>query len=174
MSLFPADSLDDARTLIETLTRRQLRLVTAESCTGGLIAALLTEIAGASQVFVGGFVVYADNAKSAWAGVDPVLIMSHGAVSSEVAAALAEGALASSTADIAIAVTGIAGPDGGSDRKPVGLVHFGCATRHGEVTTRERRYGSIGRSAIRMAAVADAMHLVRQAAENLEADSGAT
>lgn len=162
MGVFSVELQEKAVALVGELTARELRLVTAESCTGGLVASLLTEVPGASRVLDRGFVVYSNEAKSEAVGVEPVLIMAHGAVSRQVAVALAEGALEHSAADIAIAVTGVAGPDGGSDAKPVGLVHFACARRGGETVARERRYGEIGRSAIRLAAVGDALMLIRE------------
>ncbi len=162
MSLFPQELQQSAADLIADLTARDLRLATAESCTGGLLAGLLTEVPGASNVLDRGFVVYSNDAKAETVGVEPVLIMAHGAVSREVAVALAEGALERSAADIAVAITGVAGPDGGSETKPVGLVHLACARRAGETLVREQRYGDIGRGAVRLAAVADALQLIRQ------------
>jgi nicotinamide-nucleotide amidase len=138
-----------------------LMLVTAESCTGGLIAAVLTEIAGSSAVVDRGFVTYSNEAKSGMLGVAPTLIGSHGAVSREVAIAMAEGAIRASRADIAVAVTGIAGPGGGTAEKPVGLVHFAVAIRGGGTTHAERRFGDIGRSAVRLAAVQAALEMIR-------------
>ena len=136
-------------------------LATAESCTGGLIAAVLTEIAGSSAVVDRGFVTYSNEAKTGMLGVAPSLIGSHGAVSREVAIAMAEGAIRASRADIAIAVTGIAGPGGGSLDKPVGLVHFAVAVRGGMTTHAERRFGDIGRSAVRLATVQVALEMIR-------------
>ena len=129
--MFPPDLVDEARNLIELLRQHKLMLVTAESCTGGLIAGLLTEIPGSSDVLERGYVTYSNAAKSSCLGVDPQLIADHGAVSEEVARAMAEGALAHSEADLAISVTGIAGPSGGSPEKPVGTVWFAWAVRDG-------------------------------------------
>jgi nicotinamide-nucleotide amidase len=162
MSLYSPELLQSAHALVVDLTARELRLVTAESCTGGLLAGLLTEIPGASRVLERGFVVYSNEAKAEAVGVEPVLIMAHGAVSAQVAVALAEGALERSAADIAVAITGVAGPDGGSEAKPVGLVHLAAARRDGPTLAREMRYGDRGRTAIRLAAVADALQLIRE------------
>ena len=138
---------------------KQLRIVTAESCTGGLIAAVLTAVPGSSSVVERGFVTYSNEAKTEAIGVPTALIAEHGAVSAPVARAMAEGALSHSYADIALSVTGIAGPGGGSAEKPVGLVHFGCARRGGPVRHVERRFGDIGRDDIRAASVIQALDL---------------
>lgn len=145
-----------ASELVALATARGLTVATAESCTGGMIAAAITDIAGSSAVFGFGFVTYANGAKAALLGVDAGLIEAHGAVSAEVAAAMAIGALARSGADRAIAVTGIAGPDGGSPAKPVGTVWFGLAAPN-QATITERRVFPGDRAAIRMAAVDHAL-----------------
>jgi len=149
-----------AQFLISTYTERKLRVATAESCTGGLVAALLTEIAGSSAVFERGFVTYSNDAKAELLGVDPAVIAAHGAVSEAVARAMAEGALARSHADVSVAVTGIAGPGGATATKPVGLVHLAAAVRGGRTQHIERRYGDIGRAQVRASAVADALSLL--------------
>jgi nicotinamide-nucleotide amidase len=149
-----------ARQVLEACRRHQAMLAMAESCTGGLVAAALTDIAGSSDVVERGFVTYSNEAKSDMLGVPAALIASHGAVSAEVAAAMAEGALRHAHASVAVAVTGIAGPGGGSEAKPVGLVHFAAASRAGRLVRLERRYGPLGRKAIREAATADALQLV--------------
>jgi nicotinamide-nucleotide amidase len=160
--MFSDDLISDARALLEAFRRQNLMLATAESCTGGLIAALLTEIAGSSDVVERGFVTYSNAAKIEALGVHGDIIATRGAVSEETARAMAEGALVHSQADIAVAVTGVAGPGGGSADKPVGLVHLACA-RIGEATlSRECRFGDIGRSAIRLATVATALAFVRE------------
>lgn len=148
-----------AKTLLDRAIARGLTIATAESCTGGMIAAAITDIAGSSAVFGFGFVTYANDAKTALLGVDPLLIASHGAVSAEVAAAMAEGALARSHADRAIAVTGIAGPDGGSLEKPVGTVWFGLAARS-RTTITECRVFPGDRAAIRAATVDHALDML--------------
>jgi nicotinamide-nucleotide amidase len=144
--------------LIGILLDLQQTIVTAESCTGGLIAGALTEIPGSSGAVYGGFVTYANEAKTAMIGVPEKLIADHGAVSAEVARAMAIGARKAAGADIAIAVTGIAGPGGGSEAKPVGLVHLACATAAG-VSHVERRFGEMGRQGIREATVKAALEL---------------
>ncbi len=137
-------------------------IATAESCTGGMIAAALTDIAGASAVFGHGFVSYANDAKVAMLGVEPGLIAREGAVSETVARAMAEGARARAGADLAVAVTGIAGPEGGSAEKPVGTVWFGLARKDG-ATLAERRVFPGGRDAVRRATVDHALDLVAAA-----------
>ncbi len=123
---------------------RGLKVATAESCTGGLVAGALTEIAGSSDVVDRGFVTYSNAAKHAMLGVAEATLARHGAVSRETAEAMARGALGHADADLAVAVTGIAGPGGGSAAKPVGLVHFAAAARDGRLIHREKRYGDIG------------------------------
>src|SRR5690606_23911427 len=126
--------------------KQGLTIATAESCTGGLIIGTLTEIAGSSAAVDRGFITYSNQAKTDLLGVPAELIAQVGAVSREVAIAMAEGALARSPADLAVAVTGIAGPGGGSTDKPVGLVHFGAARRGQPTRHEERRFGDVGRS----------------------------
>lgn len=140
-----------------------LTIATAESCTGGLLAGLLTEIAGSSSVFERGFVTYSNAAKEDLLGVPEALLAQHGAVSEPVARAMAEGTLAHARADLAVAVTGIAGPGGGTAGKPVGLVHFALARRGGPTVALERRFSETGRAAIRRAAVDQALALLEQA-----------
>lgn len=156
----PEELTAAAARLLEACRARRLMLATAESCTGGLVAAALTEIAGSSDVFDRGFVTYSNAAKISMLDVSEDLIAARGAVSREVAEAMAAGALAASAADLAIAVTGIAGPGGGSAQKPVGLVHLCAARRGGPALSLERRYGDSGRTQIRRAAVLDALELI--------------
>ncbi len=137
-----------------------LKIVTAESCTGGLIAGLLTEIAGSSDVFERGFVTYSNLSKEQMLGVPASLIRQQGAVSESVARAMAEGAIRHSTAQMAIAVTGIAGPGGGSDDKPVGLVHIAAAQAGAVTLHRECRFGDIGRDQVRLKTVEAALALL--------------
>jgi nicotinamide-nucleotide amidase len=153
-----------AEGLLAACRAKGWRLATAESCTGGLVAGLLTEIAGSSDVVECGFVTYSNAAKADILGVHPGLIQAKGAVSEEVARAMAEGALARSGGDVAVAITGIAGPGGATATKPVGLVHFGLAVRGGATYHLERRYGDLGRGAVRDAAVGDALALLESAA----------
>lgn len=140
-----------------------LRLATAESCTGGLVAAALTGVPGASTVFDCGFVTYSNEAKQALLDVPPATLAEHGAVSAETARAMALGALARSDADLVVSVTGIAGPGGGSTDKPVGLVHFACARRGGSIVSREARFGAGSRDAIRARATRQALDLLTDA-----------
>ena len=149
-----------AKALVDQLRAKDLKLATAESCTGGLIAGAITEIAGSSDVFDRGFVTYSNEAKAELLGVPPALIAAHGAVSPEVARAMAAGALRNSRADIAVAVTGVAGPGGGTALKPVGLVYL-CAAQRGSVpVVEELRLSAIGRGPIRRATVLKAMEIV--------------
>ena len=141
-----------------------LKIATAESCTGGLLSAALTSVSGSSAVVERGFVTYTNTAKIQSLGVPHDLLNAHGAGSAEVARAMAEGALTKSNADVAISITGIAGPGGATQGKPVGLVFFGLAREHMRTVTLERRYGEIGRDGIREASVATALDLLRQAA----------
>jgi nicotinamide-nucleotide amidase len=149
-----------AKRLLGLFRARGLRLATAESCTGGLVAAMLTEIAGSSDVVDCGFVTYSNEAKRAMLGVPAATLKHHGAVSGETAAAMAVGALENSRADMTVAITGIAGPGGGSKQKPVGLVHFAAASRDGRRLARSRRYGRIGRRQVRLRSVAEALQLL--------------
>jgi nicotinamide-nucleotide amidase len=137
-------------------------IVTAESCTGGMVAAALTDVAGSSDVFDRGFVTYSNAAKMELLAVRPPTLERHGAVSGETAAEMAQGALANSQADLAISITGIAGPGGGSAEKPVGLVWFAVARRNGPTMTMERRFGDAGRSAVRADACVQALELLLQ------------
>lgn len=139
-----------------------LMIATAESCTGGLIAGLLTAIPGSSAVVDRGFVTYSNAAKIEMLGICPRVIETHGAVSNQTAAAMALGALAKSRADMAVSVTGIAGPGGGSPDKPVGLVHFGLALRPHHVRTVVCHFDDLDRSEVRTAAVDQALTLLEE------------
>ncbi len=162
--MFSDDLRLEAERLLADVRACGMRLATAESCTGGLIAALLTEIPGSSDVFDRGFVTYAIDAKIEMLGVRPELIGAHGVVSREVATAMAAGALRHSKAAIAVACTGISGPGGGTLAKPVGLVHLAAALRTGHPPVhQECRFGDIGRSPVRLATVAAALALLRRA-----------
>lgn len=141
-----------------------LKLATAESCTGGMVAASLTDIAGSSDVVERGFVTYSNAAKSELLGVPPALIAAQGAVSGEVAAAMAEGAVAHAPVDLAVAITGIAGPGGGTATKPVGLVWFGCLRRGGRVATEHHVFPG-DRAQVRLAATRRALELLLAAAK---------
>ena len=149
-----------ATQVLAACRQQQIMLATAESCTGGLVSAALTAIAGSSDVMERGFVTYSNEAKSEMLGVHAALISAHGAVSQQVAEAMARGALAHSRAGIAVSITGIAGPGGGSMEKPVGLVHLACALAGHETRALKRLYGALPRDDIRAAAVCDALQLV--------------
>jgi nicotinamide-nucleotide amidase len=155
---------DTAARVLDACRTHGHKVATAESCTGGLVAGALTEIPGSSDVLDRGFVTYSNAAKQAMLGVPASILERHGAVSRETADAMAAGALMMSNADIAVAITGIAGPGGGSAEKPVGLVHFAAAARDGRRLHRERRYGDVGRSAVRREAVAQALALLEMLA----------
>lgn len=137
-----------------------LTIATAESCTGGLVASALTDIAGSSDVFDRGYVTYSNTAKQAMLGVPAQLIADHGAVSAEVAGAMALGALKHSGAGVAVAITGVAGPGGGTPAKPVGLVHLAVAAADGRVNRVEMRYGALGRAKVRQSATETALRLI--------------
>lgn len=149
-----------AKILLDHCQARKLTVVTAESCTGGLVAAVLTDAPGASAVVEGGFVTYSNEAKTRSLGVPRELLDTFGAVSEPVARAMAEGALRASRADVSVSITGIAGPDGGSEDKPVGLVHFAAAGRDGRTIHLERRFGNIGRGEVRRRSVEEALALL--------------
>jgi nicotinamide-nucleotide amidase len=152
-----------AAAVLEAFRARGWKLATAESCTGGLVAGVLTDIAGSSAVVERGFVTYSNEAKTEMLGVPADLIETKGAVSEPVARAMAEGALARSRAHVAVSITGVAGPGGGSAAKPVGLVHFGLAVKGRPTGHLERRYGDLGRAEIRDRAVEDALMLLADA-----------
>jgi nicotinamide-nucleotide amidase len=153
-----------AERVLDLCRVRGLTIATAESCTGGLVAAALTEIAGSSDVVDRGFVTYSNAAKMALLGVLPETLEANGAVSRQTAEAMAQGAIANSNADLAVAVTGIAGPSGGSAEKPVGLVHFAAASRDGRLAHQEHRYGDIGRAVVRRASVLRALAMLQELA----------
>ena len=154
--------LREAATRVQELCRaRDLQVVTAESCTGGLVAAALTEIPGSSDVVDRGFVTYSDEAKRDMLGVPAATLKRHGAVSAQTAKAMAVGALKNSRADLAVSITGIAGPGGGSKQKPVGLVYFAAASRDGRRIVRKRLYGDIGRRRVRLRSVLEALALLQ-------------
>jgi len=157
--MFPDDIAALAQQVITEAAARGLMAATAESCTGGLVAGALTAVAGSSAVVDRGFVTYSNEAKSDLVAVPAALIEAHGAVSEPVARAMAAGAVARSRAQVSVAVTGIAGPGGGSDDKPVGLVHFAAAGPAGVIHA-ERRFGDIGREAVRLESVRVALGLL--------------
>jgi nicotinamide-nucleotide amidase len=160
--MFSLALLSLAKTVLDTARAKKLRIATAESCTGGLIAGLLSEIPGSSDVLERGFVTYSNKAKEDLLGVPEALIRDHGAVSEAVARAMAKGAAANSNAQLAVAVTGIAGPGGGTAEKPVGLVHFAACRKGGATLHEEHRFGDIGRTEVRLKTVEAALELLRR------------
>jgi nicotinamide-nucleotide amidase len=154
-----------AKRLLDLYRRRGMRVAAAESCTGGLVAAALTAIAGSSDVFECSFVTYSNGAKQKLLGVPAATLRRHGAVSGETAVAMAEGALKRSSADCAVSITGIAGPSGGSKLKPVGLVHFAAARRNGQTLSRRRLFGNIGRERVRELSALEALALLARLAD---------
>lgn len=159
MNLFPTELTQRTAHMLELAQKNNIMLATVESCTGGLLAGLITEISGSARVFERGFVTYSDRAKTSLVGVPPELIEAHGAVSEPVARAMAEGGLSKAGVQLAVAITGVAGPTGGSPAKPVGLVHFAAAAENAETLHEKRNFGSIGRSAIRLASLEVALDL---------------
>lgn len=153
-----------AEQVIQTFVSKGWMIATAESCTGGLVAAAITDVAGSSAVFDRGYVTYSNAAKTEMLGVDADVIASSGAVSKVVAQHMAIGVLTHSNAQVSVAVTGVAGPTGGTAEKPVGLVHFACAVRGGRIQHVERRFGELGRLQIRQGAVQQALQLLLEAA----------
>lgn len=162
--MFPDDILECAEAVITAAGRRDWTVATAESCTGGLVAGALTAVAGSSAVVDRGFVTYSNDAKSEMIGVPADLIVAHGAVSEPVARAMASGAREQAGTTLAVSITGVAGPGGGSVQKPVGLVHFACAGPGGVVHV-EHRFGDIGREAVRLESVRVALGLLLDACE---------
>lgn len=159
--MFPEPLRQQAAELLDTLAHKKMKLVTAESCTGGLLAGLFTEIAGASEVFERGYVTYSNESKSDLLRVPHRLISVQGAVSEQVASAMAQGALTQTKVDITVAITGVAGPGGGSAEKPVGLVYIALATKDGVKAVQHHFHGE--RSAVRMQSVAAALAMLKEA-----------
>lgn len=167
MTVFSAEIRTQAEVIIERFSARGLMVATAESCTGGLIAGCLTDIAGSSAVVDCGFVTYSNEAKIAMIGVLPSTLEAHGAVSEQGAREMALGAISASRAHLSVAVTGIAGPGGGSLEKPVGLVHIAAASRSGQVSHRKMLYGDLGRDGIRLATIKTALTMLQELALEL-------
>jgi nicotinamide-nucleotide amidase len=157
-----------ADALLELCKAKKLTLATAESCTGGLVAAALSEIPGSSLVLDRGFVTYSNTAKQQMLGVTPSTIDVYGAVSRECAEEMAKGALAHASVDLAVSITGIAGPTGAVPGKPIGLVFFCAASRSGRVVAHDRKYGDIGRAQVRRESVLQALAMLRELAEKEE------
>jgi len=162
--MFPDDVQDLAAAVISAAAVRGWTVATAESCTGGLVVGALTGVAGSSAVVDRGFVTYSNAAKSALLGVEPALIALQGAVSEAVARAMATGARERAGTDLAVAITGVAGPGGGTADKPVGRVHFACASPSG-VEHEVRSFGEIGREAVRLASVRLALTMLIRACD---------
>jgi nicotinamide-nucleotide amidase len=154
-----------ARLLLDLCRARKLKLTTAESCTGGLVAATLTDIPGSSDVLDRAFVTYSNAAKQTMLGVSAAMLERYGAVSRETAEAMARGALAHAPVQLAVSITGIAGPGGAVPDKPVGLVHFAACSRTRRLVHQERQFGDIGRTHVREASVAVALAMLRELAE---------
>src|SRR5579864_5640138 len=161
-------TIDAVKTLLETCLKKKLTLATAESCTGGLVAAVLSEIPGSSLVLDRGFVTYSNEAKQQMLGVTPATIDVYGAVSKECAEEMAKGALAHASVDLAVSITGIAGPTGAVPGKPIGLVFFCAASRSGRVIAHDRKFGDIGRAMVREKSVLQALAMLRELAEKEE------
>ena len=157
-------AIDAAKALLDICLRKKLTLATAESCTGGLLAATISEIPGSSAVLDRGFVTYSNEAKQQMLGVTPATIDVYGAVSTECADEMAKGALAHASVDLAVSITGIAGPTGAVPGKPIGLVYFCAASRSGRVVAHDRKYGDIGRTEVRRRSVLQALALLRELA----------
>ena len=160
--MFSEDLREQASILLQSCRDACVTVATAESCTGGLIASCLTEISGSSDIVDRGFVTYSNEAKNVMLNVPMSLIQHYGAVSEPVARKMAEGALSHSLAVLSVAVTGVAGPGGGTMEKPVGLVHLACAKRGGKTRHRAEHYGNLGRSGIREATIRTAMEMLME------------
>jgi nicotinamide-nucleotide amidase len=158
-----------AKTLLDICKRKNLLIATAESCTAGLVAGTLTEVPGTSSILDRGYVTYSNQAKHEMLGVSRDSLKAYGAVSRQVAEEMARGVLGHATVDLAVSVTGIAGPDGGSAEKPVGLVHFAVAARSGYLKHEEKRFGAIGRSEVRKLSVLQAFRMLHDAAQAQDA-----
>lgn len=161
--MFSNQVLSLARQVLDRANAADVMVATAESCTGGLVAAALTDTAGCSSVVDRGFVTYSNEAKMQMIGVPEATLIAHGAVSEETARAMASGAVTHSKARVSVAITGIAGPGGGSEEKPVGLVHFAAQKADGTVLHIERRFGDLGRAGVREAALVQALELLGEA-----------
>ncbi len=166
--MFDDEITSAAVALLDHCKAKALTLATAESCTGGLVAAALSEISGSSLVLDRGFVTYSNEAKQQMLGVTPATIDVYGAVSKECAEEMAKGALAHAQVDLAVSITGIAGPTGAVPGKPIGLVYFCAASRSGRVIAHDRKFGDIGRSQVRRASVLQALAMLQELAEKEE------
>jgi nicotinamide-nucleotide amidase len=160
--MFPDDIEAAAQRLVKAAIDAGVWLSTAESCTGGLVGAAITSVAGSSAVYDRGFITYSNAAKAVLLGVEDAVLEAHGAVSEPVARAMAAGARERAGSDLAVSITGIAGPGGGSAEKPVGLVHFGLALPDGSTRHREMRFGDLGREQVRIGSVRVALDLLEE------------
>jgi nicotinamide-nucleotide amidase len=158
-----------ARSLLDLCRMRKLTIATAESCTGGLVAGALTDIPGSSDVIDRGFITYSNEAKRAMLGVKAITLLTFGAVSKETATQMAIGALERAGVDLAVAITGIAGPGGATPGKPIGLVHLAAAARDGRIAHRECRFGAVGRSEVRQRSVVEALRMLIELARGPQA-----
>lgn len=161
-------AIESAKALLAICSRKKLTVATAKSCTGGLVAATISEIPGSSAVLDRGFVTYSNEAKQQMLGVTPATIDVYGAVSHECADEMAKGALAHASVDLVVSITGIAGPTGAVPGKPIGLVFFCAASRSGRVIAHDRKYGDIGRVKVREQSVLQALAMLRELAEKEE------
>src|SRR6201987_2893479 len=164
-----SDARSIARTLLDLCRSRRLMIATAESCTGGLVAGTLTDIPGSSDVIDRAFVTYSNDAKRAMLGVNAMTLATFGAVSKETEKQMAVGALERAGVDLAVSITGIAGPGGATPGKPVGLVHFAAAARDGRIIHRECRFGAIGRTTVRLRSVVEALRMLMELARGPQA-----
>jgi nicotinamide-nucleotide amidase len=160
--------VERSEALLNLCKQKKLTLATAESCTGGMLAAVITELPGSSMVLDRGFVTYTNEAKQQMLGVTPNTIEFYGAVSKECAEEMASGALAHAQVSLAVSITGIAGPTGAVPGKPIGLVHFAAASRSGRLIHRDRKFGDIGRTNVRRASVVEALTMLMELAEKEE------
>jgi nicotinamide-nucleotide amidase len=166
--MFDEEIINAVVTLLDLCKAKKLTVTTAESCTGGLVAAAISEISGSSLVLDRGFVTYSNEAKQEMLGVTPATIDVYGAVSTECADEMAKGALAHAQVDLAVSITGIAGPTGAVPGKPIGLVYFCAAARSGRTIAHDRKFGDIGRSQVRRASVLQALAMLTELADKEE------
>jgi nicotinamide-nucleotide amidase len=159
------DIVEAAKKLLDICRRKELTIATAESCTAGLVAGTLSEVPGVSSMLDRGFITYSNQSKQDMLGVPADTLKRRGAVSRETAEAMVKGALARAPVNLAVAITGIAGPDGGDDEKPVGLVHFAAASRSGQLSHVEKRFGNPGRAEVRKRSVLQAFVMLHDLAE---------
>ena len=164
--MFDLVVLEAAERLLEVCKRKKLTVTTAESCTGGLVAGAISAISGSSEVLDRGYVTYSNRAKEEMLGVTPTTLEAYGAVSRQCAEQMAKGAVRHAQVDLAVSITGIAGPAGGTPEKPVGLVHFAAASRSGRLIAYEGRYGDVGRTQVRRLSLLQALAMLSELAEN--------